>query len=120
MGITRHLFARVTIAYAVAILVVSSVDLSYEWPVHLDRSTSVSRGFGIGTGYVGIWELGSESQGLRTRVHRPDFGFAGVTLIADVPPSRVFLIAPWSVLMVAWLGHIGWMFIRGKRRAANQ
>jgi len=60
-------------------------------------------------------ELASESHGLRARVHRPDFGFVGVTLIAHVPPNRVFLIAPWAVLVVAWLGHVGWMLIRGKR-----
>jgi hypothetical protein len=55
MRMTRILFARVTIAYAAAILVVSSVDLSYEWRAHRDISTSVTRGFGIGGGYVGIW-----------------------------------------------------------------
>jgi hypothetical protein len=119
MRTTRSVFTTVTLAYAPAIFVVSSVDLSYEWRAHLDGSDLVTRGFGIGSGYAGIWELGSESAGLRARVHRPDFGFAGVTLIAQVPPSRLFLIAPWSILAAAWVVHVGWMFLH-RSRAANK
>ena len=122
-GIVPTRIARMTIAYALAILFLSSADFSFEWRAVLDDSTLRNRGVGLAVGYFGgweglsqPWEVGSQPAGLKARLHAPDFGFAGATLVARGPESRAFLIAPWSALSVAWFAHLAWALTR-KRRA---
>ena len=122
-GIPATRIARMTIAYALPILFLSSADFSFEWRAVLDDSTVKNRGIGLAVGYFGAWEgssqpweVGSQPAGLKARVHAPDFGFAGATIAVRGPESRAFLIAPWSALSVAWFAHLAWALTR-KRRA---
>ena len=112
----RNRFLRITFAYAASIFLLSVLDLFYEWPIHRDGSNTITQGCGNAAGYAGVWEHGTQAAGLGARLHRPDFGFAGPTLITDVPPTRLSLIKPSCVLVPAWLGHLGWAAIRRRRR----
>jgi hypothetical protein len=114
-GIMATRIVRITIAYAVAIPFLSSADFSFEWRAVRDQLTPRTRGVGIAIGYLGVWELISEPAGVRGRLHAPDFGFAGATLVTRGPESRVFLVAPWSALAVAWFAHLSWALIRKRR-----
>jgi hypothetical protein len=105
-----------TVAYTLAILILSSADLAFEWRAVLGRPAPTTRGVGLSVGYFGVWEVLSEPAGLRARLHAPDFGFAGPTLVARGSDGRVFLIAPWAGLAVAWFAHLAWALTR-KRRA---
>jgi hypothetical protein len=111
-----------TIAYALAILFLSSADFSFDWRAVLDDSTVKNRGIGLAVGYCGAWEgssqpweVGSQPAGLKARVHAPDFGFAGATIVVRGPESRAFLIAPWSALSVAWFAHLARALTRKHR-----
>ena len=114
-GIRATRIARLTIAYALAIVFLSSADFSFEWRAGHDDLTLRTRGIGLAAGYLGVWELVSEPAGFRARLHAPDFGFAGATLVTRGPDGRVFLVAPWSALTVAWFGHLAWALTRRLR-----
>lgn len=121
-GITATGIAKMTIAYALAILSLSSADFSFEWRAVLDDSTLRNRGVGLAVGYFGAWEGSSQPwevrpqpAGLKARLHAPDFGFAGATLVARGPESWGFLIAPWAALSVAWFVHLAWALTRKRR-----
>ena len=114
-GIAATWVVRMTAAYAVAILVLSSADLAFEWRAVLGRSTPTTRGVGLSVGYFGAWEVPTDPAGVKARLHAPDFGFAGPTLVARSSDSRVFLIAPWAGLAVAWFAHLAWALTRRRR-----
>jgi hypothetical protein len=107
--------ARITFAYAVAILLLSSADFSFEWRARVGGSTQTTRGVGLSVGYFGVWEVPTEPAGLRARLHTSDFGFAGATLVARGTDSRVLLVAPWAGLAVAWFVHLAWALMRRRR-----
>ena len=79
---------RMTVVNALAILFLSSADLSFEWRAGSEPSTHTTRGVGLSVGYFGVWEVASEPAGLRAALHVPDFGFAGAVLVARGPDSR--------------------------------
>jgi hypothetical protein len=108
--------ARMTFAYALAILFLSSADFSFDWRAVLDDSTLTTRGAGLSVGYIGVWEHVSDEQlGLKAGLHAPDFGFAGATLMAHGQGGRVALVAPWAALSVAWFLHLAWALARRRR-----
>jgi len=114
-AITASWVVRMVIAYAAAILFLSSADFAFEWGTAFG-ATPMTRGVGLSVGYLGVWEVPTKPDGVKARLHTPDFGFAGPTLIARGSDGRVFLIAPWAVLAVAWFAHLAWALTR-KRRA---
>jgi hypothetical protein len=107
--------ARLTVAYILAILVLSSADLSLEWRAAPEASMPKARGVGLAVGYFGAWEVASPPAGLKARLHAPELGFAGATLVARGPDSWAFLITPWCALAVAWFAHLAWTLTRMSR-----
>ena len=113
-AITATWVARMTVAYAAAILLLSSADFAFEWRAAVG-ATATTRGVGLSVGYFGVWEVPTEPAGLKARLHAPDFGFAGPTLVTRGSDGRVFLIAPWAGLAVAWFAHLAWALTRRRR-----
>jgi hypothetical protein len=111
---TRRI-ARLTVAYTLAILFLSCADFSLEWRAAPDGSMPRTRGVGLAVGYLGAWGGVSPPAGLKARLHAPELGFAGATLVARAPDGWAFLITPWCALAVAWFAHVAWASTRRSR-----
>ncbi len=103
--------SRLTAAYVLGVLLLSSIDVYYEWlePL-LDSETGQSinwcgvTGLRVGTVGVGSHE-GGFPDGLAMDVHRPRFPpflfYAGAG-----PESGVAVVAVWFLGLVAWTSHL--------------
>lgn len=106
--------SRLTVAYLIGVLLLSSIDVVYEW-FETGESTGWSEVAGLqgGAVFIGSWRH-SFTSGLLMDVHLPQFlpipFFTGAG-----PDSGVVAIAVWFLAVVVWLIHLLLLRLRARR-----
>ena len=101
---------RLTAAYLIGVLSLSSIDVTYDWFSPLVDETGQSTDWCVGVGLkagalVSTNHDGSFPSGLVTDVHLPQF-LPSPFFVAVGPGSGVVAITVWFLGLVAWAIHL--------------
>ena len=106
---------RALAPFLIAVLVLSSIDISYEWLDPLPpsgESTTPTEWYsvaGLRTGVLGLFnrEPPGPATGLSFEVHLPEL-FPLPFAAGAGPEGGAILISVWFIALLAWAGHMLW------------